>query len=73
MNIKKHHDDVIKTGKEMFVEIRGSPFGDIMMHWYGFKMFIINILILILAVIILFVISDNVTYRCCVKNYSGER
>ena len=53
MNIKKHHDDVIKTGKEMFVEIRGSPFGDIVMHWYGFKMFIINILILILAVIIL--------------------
>ena len=53
MNIKKHHDDVIKTGKEMFVEIKNNPFGDITMHWYGFKMFIINILILILAVIIL--------------------
>ena len=53
MNIKKHHDDFIKVTKRLIVEIKDDPFGYIMMHWYGFKMFTINISILILTVIIL--------------------
>ena len=53
MNIKKHHDDFIKVTKRLIVEITDDPFGYIMMHWYGFKMFILNILVLLLTVIML--------------------
>ena len=53
MNTKKHHDDFIESTKDLIFEIKNNPFGDIVMHWYGFKMFTINISILILTVIIL--------------------
>ena len=60
MNIKKHHNDFVGSIKETIIAIKENPFGDIMMHWWGFKMFIINILILILAVVM--IILFPITY-----------